>query len=135
MNKLRNLLLVAMSAIALASCLALAACGQNPRDSFVGSWDLLKLEIDGGVVEDVLSLKQVTGGVSFDVDKDGTIAMNYYGASYEGTWDLEDDTTMIVSIPELEQQLGGQQLVFTNSDGTLQWSASNVSMTFARGTT
>ncbi|MBR1830015.1 MAG: lipocalin family protein [Atopobiaceae bacterium] len=119
--------------LACALCLALIGCAKgsgskaDPKDAFVGTWEIVKMINEGEEtsLEDLERLKDVGMFVYLDLNEDGTFALDVLGSAMSGTWEATDESTGTIT-------LSGATAPLTIDDGLLKLEQDNSSMTFKK---
>lgn len=115
---------------ALALCLALVACGGKSAapsvdtTPFVGTWEIYEMESDGETTsnEDVQLLKDLLGiSVYLDVNEDGSMALDVFGETMEGTWEATDASTLaaVLDGQPVDVTLDGDKLTVTQNGSSI----------------
>ncbi|MBQ9007631.1 MAG: hypothetical protein IJ092_14865 [Atopobiaceae bacterium] len=120
-------------ALACTLCLALVGCARgskskaDPKDAFVGSWEIVKMVNNGeeSSLEDLEDLKDVGMFVYLDLNEDGTFALDVLGSPMSGTWEATDESTGTIT-------LSGATAPLTIDDGLLKLEQDSNSMTFKK---
>ena len=129
-----NKRLLALVTGALALCLALAACGGTSASPsvdatpFMGTWEIYEMESDGEATsnEDVRLMRDFLGiSVYLDVNEDGSLVLDVFGETMEGSWQATDAST-------LSATLDGQPVDVTLVGDKLTVAQNGSSITFVK---
>ena len=102
--------------------------GQEAKDAFVGSWNLVAMEGEAGASAEDIALMQSLGlSVGIQLHEDGTGSLDLFGEKMDGTWTAENATQgkLVLSDQEIAMTLG--------SDGNLSLQQNNDTMIFQKG--
>ena len=119
--------------LACALCLALVGCGKgsgsktDPKEAFVGSWEIVKMINQGKEtsLEDLERLKGLGMFVYLDLNEDGTFYLDVLGSPMDGTWEATDATKGTITMSDSTAPL-------TLEDGLLTLEQNDSSMTFKK---
>ncbi|MBQ6651007.1 MAG: hypothetical protein IJM67_07125, partial [Atopobiaceae bacterium] len=115
-------------------CLALVACGGTSAapsvdtTPFVGTWEIYEMESDGEATsnEDVRLMRDFLGiSVYLDVNEDGSLVLDVFGETMEGSWQATDAST-------LSATLDGQPVDVTLVGDKLTVAQNGSSITFVK---
>ena len=129
-----NKRLLALITGALALCLALVACGGTSASPsvdatpFMGTWEIYEMESDGEATsnEDVRLMRDFLGiSVYLDVNEDGSLVLDVFGETMEGSWQATDAST-------LSATLDGQPVDVTLVGDKLTVAQNGSSITFVK---
>lgn len=123
----------ALLSAALALCLTLAGCGAgapeaDPRESFVGTWEVDSAasggdEYSSEEIDDALEM--LGASIYLELDDNGDATFEAYGQELAGTWELDGDDAITITInnEDAEATLDGDELTLVQGE---------VSMTFVQ---
>ena len=144
--------IIALMACVFALSLALVGCSSggsssggassssDPKDAWVGTWDLVEMEENGEVTgaEDLKQLKDLGLEVYLQLDEDGAGSLVLFGEAMKGAWEAKSATEGVFTIEnqtvnmaldgtKLTMEQSGSKLTFEKGEARSSGSAASAS--------
>jgi len=125
----REILVIALAALALVACVLLAGCGvkgtPNNEANFIGDWAVVEIEEDGmKFTADDLALFGME--LTLTLNEDGTGSMSMFGESQPFTWQANSATEISLAFDD------STNATFTLNGNVLSGEEDGASISFKR---